>query len=90
MSSINDRYENNVQIKKLANGKMVYSSLRPKSISPNLLADAVITSTQIARMDVLSQNAYGTAIEWWRIAAANGRVDGSLYFRPGSTIIIPQ
>ena len=89
MATTQDRYENRVEIKTLRNGKKVYRSLRPKSISPDS-TNIQITATDTLRMDSLSYTLYGTPMEWWKIASINGRVDGSLYFRPGSQILIPQ
>lgn len=85
-----DRYENALETKRLPNGKLVYRSARPKRANLNPLSDVTIKASDVRRMDRLAKNAYGNTMDWWKIAAANRRVDGSLYFRPGSDIIIPS
>lgn len=90
MSSLQDRYSTPVQTKTLPNGRTVYVSLMPKPVPFNVLTDPQITATDVVRMDVMAQNVYGSANDWWRIAAANGKADGSLFFRVGSNIIVPK
>lgn len=85
-----ERYATTLETQKLSNGKVVYKSAIPKAITAHNLTDATLTATDIVRMDKLAQNAYGSPVSWWKIAAANGRVDGSLYFRPGTRIIVPR
>lgn len=91
MASINpqDRYDTTLETKKLPNGRLVYKSARPKSIKPNTATDVLLVATDVARMDKISNDAYNTPMNWWKIASANGRVDGSLYFRQGTTIVVP-
>lgn len=86
---MNERYANKVKVKQLKTGKLVFNSLRPKSIKPNLVTDITLPATEARRMDEVANRVYGNPESWWKIAAANGKVNGSLYFRPGSTIIIP-
>lgn len=83
------RYETPLVAKKLPDGRVVYMSARPVALKPLPLKDLEITSSKAIRMDTLAKNTYGSAVNWWVIASANGRVDGSLYFRAGSKIIIP-
>lgn len=85
-----DRYETPMETRKLETGQTVYRSLRPKTILPNPTVDPQISATDATRMDVLAQTLYGNASMWWKIAAANGQTNGSLYFRPGSRIILPS
>lgn len=87
---IQDRYWNTLQTKVLSNGRVVYMSALPRPIYPNLLTDPYITAGDTVRMDVIAQGAYGSPHEWWRLAAANLKVNGSLYFRPGTQIVIPR
>ena len=89
MASTQDRYETKVETRRTTDGKLVYRSLRPKSIKPDPLTDLQLSATDTTRMDKVSFNVFGTALDWWRLASINGRVDGSLYFRPGTKIIIP-
>jgi hypothetical protein len=87
--SLQDRYANPLKQKQLPNGKMVYRSLRPRSIKPDILNDSQINADDTIRMDKLAANVYSDQFDWWRIASANGRFQGSMFFKPGSIIIIP-
>ena len=87
--ALQDRYWYTPETKTLPNGRIAYKSLIPIPIYIDPINDTQITATDVVRMDVLAFNAYGSAHEWWRIAAANAKADGSLYFRPGTTIAIP-
>lgn len=89
-SNIQARYSNLLRVKKLSSGKLVYRSARPRPITYNPLRDVAITANDIRRMDNLAFNTYGDQSQWWKIAAANRRVNGSLYFKPGEEIIIPN
>jgi hypothetical protein len=89
MSNPEDRYIK-LETKVLPNGKTVYKSAIPKSITPDELNDLQIIASDADRMDVLAHNAYGSAQSWWKIAAANKRTNGSLFFKPGTTIFIPK
>lgn len=84
-----ERYDTTMEVRRLPNGRMVYRSLRPKSIKISPGTDIEIAATDATRMDKVAHDVYGSAMTWWRIASANGRVDGSLYFKPGTKIIIP-
>lgn len=84
-----DRYDTPLDLRTTVSGKIVYRSVLPRFVSTDPLTDNTITANDALRMDVIAQNVYGDATQWWRIAAANGRVNGSLFFRPGTTIIIP-
>lgn len=84
-----ERYDTILETRRLPNGRLVYRSLRPKTVVPNSLTDVQITATDTIRMDMLANNVYGDPNQWWRIAAANGRANGSLFFKAGTGIIIP-
>jgi hypothetical protein len=89
-NSAQDRYATPLTVKKLEDGRMVYRSCRPRGVKNNSLRDVVVPATDVMRMDKVSYNAYGSSQRWWKIAAANRRVDGSMYFKPGSDVIIPS
>ena len=91
MKKINpqERYQNPMTTRRLSNGKVVYNSLLPKGYRENPTKDVILTATDVLRMDKMANDVYGSAMNWWRIAAANKKVNGSLYFRPGNDIIIP-
>jgi hypothetical protein len=89
MSKPEDRYIK-VETKTRPDGKLVYQSCIPKSIVVNELNDIQIVVSETDRMDVIANNVYGSAMDWWKIAAANKRTNGSLHLKPGTTIFIPQ
>lgn len=89
MSQPSDRYVR-LETKVLPSGRTVYKSARPKSVIVDQLTDISIPATDVARMDVLANNVYGSAQDWWRIASANKLVNGSLYMCPGTKITIPR
>jgi len=87
--STQERYDTPLDLRTLPNGNVVYRSVIPTTVPTNPLSNNTIFANDALRMDVMAQNVYGDSQEWWRIASANGRFNGSLYFRPGTTIIIP-
>lgn len=83
------RYSNELRQVKLADGRTVYATARPKVIKTDV-QDIVITADERDRADIIANNVYASAQEWWRIASGNGKVNGSLHFTPGQQIIIPR
>lgn len=83
------RYQNDLRQVKLADGRTVYATARPKIISTDV-QDVVITADERDRADIIANNVYGSAQDWWRIAAGNAKVNGSLHFTPGQQVIIPR
>jgi hypothetical protein len=83
------RYQNQLRQVKLDDGRTVYATVRPKVIDTDV-QDVIITADERDRADIIANNVYGSAQEWWRIASGNGKVDGSLHFTPGQQIIIPR
>ena len=90
MSSTPEERYRKVTKKILPNGKTVYGSVLPKTIRGDSLTDVILTANEDDRLDVIAQNAYGAADQWWRIACANRNVNGSLYLKPGTLFIIPK
>lgn len=88
-SKSQDRYDTQLTIKKLPDGRTVYAPAIPRSIQP-AIDDIIITTSADNRADIIAQNAFGDASDWWRIIAANGNFDGSIFFNPGIQIIIPK
>ena len=82
-----DRYQN-LSTKVLPDGRVVYRAARPSVVRPSI-TDAVIPANERDRFDIIANNVYGNAQEWWRLASINGRVDGSLHVKPGNDIRIP-
>lgn len=89
MSKAQARYQNALETVKLPDGRTVYQTVRPKVISTDV-QDVVITADERDRADIIANNVYGSAREWWRIAAANAKVNGSLHFMPGQQVVIPR
>lgn len=84
-----NRYDKPPQVIQLADGRSVFATTRPSTITP-AAGDIVITSGEQDRFDIIANNVYGHSSDWWRIATANGTVNGSLTVPIGSNIIIPQ
>lgn len=89
MADIHDRYVR-VETKRLPNGRIVYRSMRPKSVIVDPMQDVSLTATSNLRADILAHNAYGSAEKWWKLVAANGKFAGSLFFGTGETIYLPS
>mgnify|MGYP003296379362 CR=1 FL=1 len=89
MSRPEDRYRK-LETKTLPNGRVVYKSAIPLVVEADSLSDISMVANERDRMDIIAHNVYGSAEDWWRIAAANKRVDGSLHLTPGQTVLIPK
>ena len=89
MSKPEDRYVE-LRTKILPNGRIVYRSARPRPVKVDETTDFQLVATERTRMDVIAHNVFGSSTEWWRIAAANKRVDGSLHMLPNKNLIIPK
>ncbi len=85
--STSDRYQN-LGTKILPDGRLVYTTARPSLIQQST-RDVVITAGERDRFDIIANNVYGDPQQWWRIAALNKRVDGSLHIKPNTDIRIP-
>jgi len=83
-----DRYSNILTTQKIPDGRLVYNTARPRSISPTV-SDIVITAGERDRADILAQSSYGSTVNWWKISAANQSVNGGIHFKPGTRISIP-
>ena len=79
-----------VETKILPDGREVYASLIPITIAPNEITDLVIVVNEVDRLDIIAQNVYGDPHQWWRIAAANHRVNGGMHVQPGTKLVIPS
>ena len=90
MSNAQDRYQTPIATRQLSNGKLVYRSLLPKSITANSTTDIELTVSDIHRLDRVSFEIYGTQHDWWRIVSANGNFKGSLFYPPGTKLLIPS
>ena len=81
------RYLSNPK-KKTPDGKTVYKSKRLKNIP--LKNDDIYVATQTGdRLDLLSNQYYGSPTYWWIIANANNIHDGKLGLKDGTILRIP-
>lgn len=83
-----DRYDN-LETKKLPDGRTVYKASRPITVNIDV-TDLTFVANDADRLDVMGFTIYGDASQWWRIAKANGIVNGSLHIKPNTTISIPR
>ena len=82
------RYLSN-KTKKTPDGKTVYKSKRLKNIP--LKNDDIYVATQTGdRLDLLSNQYYGSPTYWWIIANANNIHDGKLGLKDGAILRIPK
>ena len=82
------RYLNN-ETKKTGEGKTVYKTKRLKTI-PVKNDDIYVASLTGDRLDLLSNQYYGSPASWWIIANANNIHDGKLGLKDGTILRIPK
>lgn len=83
-----NRYDRPLGTIVLDDGRTVYRTARPTVVETSP-SDIRLTIGEQDRFDIIAQNVYGSAAEWWRLSSANGMVDGSLTVPIGTTIVIP-
>ena len=82
------RYLNN-ETKKTGEGKTVYKTKRLKKIP--IKNDEIYVASQTGdRLDLLSNQYYGSPAYWWIIANANNIHDGKLGLKDGTILRIPK
>jgi len=83
------RYKNTVGIRRTDTGKRYYSSVIPVDPIPE-----DFQYEHVARMgdrwDTIAYKYLGSASLWYVIANANNGLNGSIFIKPGTKIIIPQ
>jgi hypothetical protein len=83
------RYIVNPTINKTINGKRYYSTVIPTDV-----VEEQIQYTHVARIgdrwDTLAYKYLGSAKLWYVIASANNLLNGSIFIKPGTTVIIPE
>lgn len=89
MANPSDRYTQPLATKTLPNGKTVYASALPAPVTVDPLNDILLKASEHDRMDIIAYNAYGGQQYWWRIAAANGLVNGSVFIPAGVQFFVP-
>ena len=82
------RYLNN-ETKKTGEGNTVYKTKRLKKI-PVKNDDIYVASQTGDRLDLLSNQYYGSPAYWWIIANANNIHDGKLGLKDGTILRIPK
>jgi nucleoid-associated protein YgaU len=83
------RYQNNVKILKEENGVRFYSSAIPVDPLQEELPFEY-TSRIGDRWDSIASKYLGNPSLWYVIAAANNSLNGSIFIKPGTVIIIPE
>lgn len=84
-----EKYTTTLQIEKTDTGKPYYTTVLPSTVPLDTFEFSIVTRG-IQRFDNLAQKYYKDSSRWWIIAKANGRVDGSLFIKPGTRIKIPS
>jgi hypothetical protein len=83
------RYQNTITVKKTDEGNRYYTSVIP--VDPT---EDQIQYTHEARMgdrwDTIAYKYLGSAALWYVVANANNGLNGSIFIKPGTIIIIPQ
>jgi hypothetical protein len=90
ISNPQDRYDTPLDTRKTSTGKTVYRSVMPKTISEDSSMNVELQASTTTRMDRLANDLLDSPFNWWKIAAINKKVDGSLYFSPGTKIKLPS
>ena len=83
------RYQNNIFIKKTEEGKRYYSSVIPTDPIEDQIQYTYEARTG-DRWDTIAYKYLGSATLWYVIANANNALNGSIFIKPGTVIIIPQ
>jgi nucleoid-associated protein YgaU len=83
------RYQNKIATTRTDAGKPYYTSAVP--IDPALEQFQYQHQARIGdRWDTLAYKYLGNAALWYVIANANNSLNGSIFIKPGTLIIIPQ
>lgn len=83
------RYQNTITIKKLDAGKRYYSSALPTDPVPDQI-EYQYKARMGDRWDTLAHKYLGSAALWYVIANANDSLNGSIFIKPGTIVVIPQ
>lgn len=83
------KYQNRIFIDKSETGKSYYTSAIPSDTKEEQF-QYQHTARMGDRWDILAYKYLGNASLWYVLANANNSVDGSIFIKPGTTIIIPQ
>ena len=83
------RYQNQISIQKTDTGKSYYSSVIPTDVVEEQF-QYQFEARLGDRWDTLAYKYLGSAALWYVIANANNSLNGSIFIKPGTLIIIPQ
>lgn len=83
------RYINNLSIQTTDEGQRYYGSAIPVNPVTELI-EYTYQSRVGDRWDTLAYKYLGNAALWYVIANANNSLNGSIFIKPGTTVIIPQ
>jgi len=83
------RYQNNITIKTTESGKRFYSSAIPEDYVPRRV-EYTYQARQGDRWDTIAYKYLGSAGLWYKVANANGGLNGSIFIKPGTIITIPE
>jgi hypothetical protein len=83
------RYSNEIIIKKMEDGTRYYSSTIPVDAIHDQI-EYTYTARMGDRWDTLAYKYLGSATLWYVIANLNTGLNGSIFIKPGTVVIIPQ
>lgn len=83
------RYTKELTIRKTDSGTRYYGSVIPKDPIPEKV-EYVYEVRMGDRWDTIAHKYLGSAGLWHVVANANGGLNGSIFIKPGTTIVIPN
>lgn len=84
------RYQDSVSIRLTDSGKRYYSTAIPDNPAPVNTISYTYTTRIGDRWDTIAYKYLGSAALWYMVANANNKLDGSIFIKPGTTIVIPE
>lgn len=83
------RYTTPLTISKTDSGVRYFDTVIPTPVE--LRGNEILYETKIGdRWDLLAYQYYRNASLWYIIAKANNGLNGSIFIKPGTTVIIPE
>lgn len=83
------RYINHATIRRTNSKKRYYETVIPDNYKP-VPFPRVYTARMGDRWDTLAYKYLGSASLWYVVARANNALNGSIFIKPGTVIIIPE
>jgi nucleoid-associated protein YgaU len=84
------KYINNITIVRTDEGKRYYTSAIPSGDVSKPSIEYKHKARMGDRWDTIAYKYLGDAKYWYVIARANGGANGSIFIKPGTTIVIPE